>query len=95
MYFTYVLLCTDTARKRVGFYTGSSENIPDRLGGHLFKSVKTTKSFDRIELVYYEACLNKTDALVREKQLKTGFGRGYVKRRLKNWIRENAGFVHR
>jgi hypothetical protein len=32
-----------------------------------------------------EACLSKEDASEREKQLKTGFGRGYLKRRLKNY----------
>jgi predicted GIY-YIG superfamily endonuclease len=33
-------------------------------------------------LLYFEACFNKEDAIAREKQLKTGFGRAYLKRRL-------------
>jgi len=36
------------------------------------------------QLVYYEACLSKKDAQNREKQLKTGFGRGYLRKRLKD-----------
>ena len=35
-----------------------------------------------LKLVYYEACIGKADALKREKQLKTGFGRGYLRNRL-------------
>ncbi len=35
-----------------------------------------------IQLVYYEACLNLSLAKARERQLKTGFGRAYLKRRL-------------
>lgn len=87
MYFTYVLRCIDSKRGRVEFYFGSSEILPNRIEDHRSKSVKTTKSFDKIELVYYEACLNKTDAIKREKQLKTGFGRGYLKRRLEAYLK--------
>jgi len=35
-------------------------------------------------LVYYEACLEKDNAVKREKELKTGFGRAYLKRRIGN-----------
>ena len=63
---------------------GSTSDLKGRVEGHKSKSVKTTKIFDIIELVYYEACRNKTDARKRELQLKTGFGRGYLKRRLIN-----------
>ena len=35
-----------------------------------------------MELVYYEAGLDKESAIKREKQLKTGFGRAYLKRRI-------------
>jgi putative endonuclease len=60
--------------------------LPNREIDHKTKSVKTTKKFDKIELVYYEACLSKKDSLLRERQLKTGFGRGYIKRRIKNYL---------
>ncbi len=91
MYFTYVLRCIDNKRGRVEFYTGSSETLPNRIEDHKSMRVKTTKSFDSIELVYYEACLNKTDALHRENQLKTGFGRGYIKRRIENYLKNLRG----
>ncbi len=82
MYYTYTLLCQDKRRKKL--YIGCTNNIEERIKQHKSKSVFTTKSFDKIQLVYYEACLNKADALKRELQLKTGFGKGYLKRRLSN-----------
>lgn len=87
MFYTYVLLCIDSKRNRRKFYIGSTEDYKKRVIKHKTKSVKTTKSFDRIELVYLEMCLNKTDARRRELQLKTGFGRGYLKRRIENYLR--------
>jgi len=38
------------------------------------------------KLVYYEVCLSKKDAQKRERQLKTGFGRGYLRKRLENYF---------
>ena len=87
MFYTYILRCFDSKRNYDEFYTGVSSNLPNREIDHKTKSVKTTKKFDKIELVYYEACLDKKDAIAREKQLKTGFGRGYVKRRIKNYLK--------
>lgn len=87
MFYTYVLQCIDAKRNRKKFYIGYTDDLKKRLYAHRIKSIKTTKSFDKIELVYYEVCLNKTDARKRELQLKTGFGRGYIKRRLENYLR--------
>ena len=84
MYYTYVLFCKNSNANKKTFYIGSTSDLKKRLTDHKSKSVKTTKIFDIIELVYYEACRNKTDARKRELQLKTGFGRGYLKRRLIN-----------
>ncbi len=81
MYYTYVLLCTDE-KSGHKLYIGSCSNLKNRYIQHIKNKVKTTKKYIKIELIYYEASLNKTDALRREKQLKTGFGRGYINRRL-------------
>jgi putative endonuclease len=37
-------------------------------------------------LVYYEACLSEKDAVKREKQLKTGYGRAYLKTRIDSFL---------
>lgn len=87
MYYTYVLFCQNTKTGKKMFYTGSTEDIEERELDHKTKSVETTKGFNKINLVYYEACFNKTDARKRELQLKTGFGRGYLKRRLEGYLK--------
>ncbi len=86
MYYAYVLL----KRKNNGnsFYAGFTDNIEKRLREHKTGNTKTTRSADSLEIIYYEACVNKTDAIKRELQLKTGFGRGHLKRRLENYLKE-------
>jgi len=39
-----------------------------------------------LQLVYWEGCLNQTDATHREKYLKTAWGKRYVKTRLRNYL---------
>lgn len=88
MYYTYVLLCIDIKKNRKRFYVGSTGDLRNRVLKHKTKNVDTTKSFDKLELIYYEACLNKTDARKRELQLKTGFGGGYINKRLENYLKD-------
>ena len=92
MYYTYVLLLSDDSNSgnSKNFYVGSTSNLQERILRHKNNGVETTKKFNKISLVYYEACRNKTDALKRELQLKTGFGRGYIKKRLENDIGFNS-----
>ena len=88
MFYTYVLLCNDDKISRHRFYVGSTGDLVNRLKEHKNGETKTTKSFKSITLIYYEACLNKTDARKRELQLKTGFGRGYLRRRLGDYLKK-------
>ncbi len=37
---------------------------------------------------YYEACKNETDARVREKYLKSGMGKRYIRNRLKHYLED-------
>jgi len=39
-----------------------------------------------LELIYYEACINEEDARAREKYLKSGMGKRYLKNRLKRFL---------
>jgi putative endonuclease len=82
MWYTYILY--DRVRKI--FYVGFTSDLKRRLSEHMAGSNHTTKRMEDIELVYYEACRNETDARAREKSLKTGFGRQYIKNRLKNYF---------
>ncbi len=78
MYYTYVL----TSEKDKKLYVGWTIDLRLRLVKHNKGRALSTKFRGPFKLVYYEACLNKRDAIKREKALKTGFGRAYLKRRI-------------
>ena len=78
MFYTYVL----KSLKDDKLYIGFSENLKSRLKEHNSGLVTATKNRIPLKLVYYEACLVKEKAIKREKELKVGFGRAYLKRRL-------------
>lgn len=83
-FYTYVLECSSVGTK--SFYIGYCSDIVERIRQHKNREVFTTRKFDATKLVYYEACTSKTDAIKRELQLKTGFGRGYIKKRLESYL---------
>jgi len=78
MFYTYVL----KSKKDGNLYIGWSNDLKSRVEEHNNGLVISTKYRLPMQLVYYEACLSKELAIMREKQLKTGFGRAYLKRRL-------------
>jgi len=78
MFYTYVL----KSRKDGNLYIGFSSDLKRRISEHNKGLVEITKNRRPFDLIYYEACLDKEKAIEREKVLKTGFGRSYLKRRL-------------
>ncbi|MCB2167377.1 MAG: GIY-YIG nuclease family protein [Deltaproteobacteria bacterium] len=82
MYYTYVLRSEVDGR----FYTGYSENLKQRLDQHNKGYVESTKFRRPLTIVYYEACLNREDAIKREKYFKTYHGKMFLKRRLKSYL---------
>jgi putative endonuclease len=68
------------------FYTGTTSNLKKRLKEHNSGLVSSTKYRSPFELIYLEACLNKDDAYRRERYLKTGVGKRYIKNRLKGGL---------
>jgi len=83
MFYVYVLY--DKIKKTP--YIGYTNDLRRRITEHNCGKTQTTSMMIDKSLVYYEACLSKEDAEEREKQLKTGFGRGYLKKRLKNYFK--------
>lgn len=65
------------------FYTGCTNDLRARFIQHQNGEVSSTKNRGPFEVVYYEACTNKLDAYSREKYLKTGMGKRYLKNRIK------------
>lgn len=78
MFYTYVL----KSKIDGNLYIGWTDDLKNRFNQHNRGTVESTKTRIPFDLVYYEACLSKEKAIEREKQLKTGFGRAYLKRRL-------------
>ncbi|MDO8469414.1 MAG: GIY-YIG nuclease family protein [bacterium] len=78
MFYTYVLQSVHDGKLYIGF----CEDLRKRIEEHQKGLVGATKNRLPMRLVYYEACLKKINAIKREAQLKTGFGRAYLKRRL-------------
>ena len=84
MYYTYVLM----SKKDSDFYVGVTRDLKQRLELHQGGKVNSTAHRLPLSLVYYEACLNKDDAINREKYLKSGFGRRFLRNRLKGFLIE-------
>lgn len=75
-YYVYVI------RSKEGFiYRGMTDNLERRLVEHNNKELSFwTKRGTDWKLIYREEFDNKTEALKREKWLKTGVGREYLKK---------------
>jgi len=84
-YYTYVLASIDYQM----LYIGYSENVQKRLASHNAKENTATKPYAPYELVFYEAFLNKRDALNREVYLKSGWGRRSLNKMLKVYLANN------
>ena len=82
MLYTYVIQSTKDGK----WYTGSTNNLRKRFREHNDNRVFSTKGRGPFELIYYEACMNEQDARIREKYLKSGMGKRYLKNRLKRFL---------
>jgi putative endonuclease len=82
MYYTYVL----QSKKDKKLYTGSTRDLRKRFKEHSYGKVVSTKGRGPLTLIYYEACLNEQDARAREKYLKSGMGKRYLRNRLKRFL---------
>lgn len=81
-YFTYVLL----SKKDGMFYTGYTQNLEIRLDQHSRGDVPSTEKRRPLLLIYAESCLSRDDALNRERYLKSGMGKRYIRNRIKVFL---------
>ena len=84
MFYVYLLL----SEKDGQFYTGSTKDLKRRINDHKTGKVKSTMDRRPLKLVYYEACINETDARNRERYLKSGMGKKYLKNRLRHYLQD-------
>lgn len=82
MWYVYLLL----SLRDGNWYTGCTKDLRKRFVEHGIGKVDSTKNRRPLKLIYYEACLNKEDAYNREKYLKSGMGKRYLKNRLKKFL---------
>lgn len=81
-YYVYVLQSLKNNR----WYTGYTKNLRKRFREHQNNEARYTKGRGPFRLIYYEACLNEYDAKAREKYLKSGMGKRYLKNRMKRFL---------
>jgi putative endonuclease len=82
MYYSYVLF----SEKDNEFYIGFTKDLKLRFEKHTKGQVESTKNRRPLKLIYYEACLNQSEATKREKYLKTYHGKIFLHRRLKSYL---------
>jgi putative endonuclease len=81
MYYIYVL----ASLKDGEWYTGAASDLKARLSQHERGEVSSTRFRRPWQLIYYQACREAPDAYRRERYLKTGRGKRYLRQRLKTW----------
>ncbi len=82
MYYTHIL----QSMKDMDLYTGFTKDLKLRFEQHNKGKVEATKNRRPFKLIYYEACLDKNDAIRREKYLKSYHGKMFLKKRLKSYL---------
>lgn len=86
MFYVYIL----RSRKDKKLYTGFTNDLKKRFSEHNSGKSLSTKNRIPFELIYYEACMDEFDAKAREKYLKSGMGKRYIKNRLKRFFSSNG-----
>ena len=82
MHYVYTLL----SDKDGHLYAGSTNDLKRRFKEHNTGGVNSTKNRRPLKLIYYEACINEDDAKQREKYLKSGMGKKYLRNRLNKYL---------
>jgi len=81
-YYIYVI----QSKKDKHCYTGYTHDLRKRFNEHNSGVATWTKNRGPFKLIYFEGCLNQTDARSREKYLKSGMGKRYLKNRVKRFL---------
>jgi putative DNA methylase len=74
-FFAYIIRCADDS-----FYVGQTDDLARRWEQHQRGEVSWTAPRRPLELVHWERFDTREDAVKRESDLKTGFGRTWIKR---------------
>jgi type I restriction enzyme S subunit len=87
VWWLYVILCDDDS-----FYIGVTSDMPRRWSEHTSgKGAEWTKKHKPVLIIHHEKFCSQDEAYNREKELKTGFGRKWLKREYINGRLRQAG----
>ena len=86
MYFVYVLI----SEKDGQYYIGQTNNLESRIRRHNLGYVHSTINRRPLRLVYTEEFMNRSEAMHREKYLKSGAGHKYLEQELADTARETG-----
>jgi len=90
MYYVYVLY-SDLIDK---YYVGHTNNIDRRITEQNLRSGRYTSHKGTWRLVYKEEVATRSEAMKREKFLKTGKGRDYFKSKIESANKESNEKIH-
>ena len=82
-YYVYVIENNHDLSWYIGFTVNFRERLQEHNSG---KSPYTSRKEGNWKIIYAECYLSKKDALSREKFLKSGSGRRFLKHQLKNYL---------
>jgi putative endonuclease len=85
MYYVYLIENQNDKSWYIGYSSNLKRRIRDHQNGN---GCRTTSLKNNWKLIYYEAYINKKDAIGREKFLKSGGGRRFLGKQLKNYLEE-------
>jgi len=83
MHYVYII----QSLKDKKLYTGCTSDLKKRFKLHNKGEVDSTRYRKPFKIIFYEAFLNQKDAFMREKWLKTGWGRNHIKNTLSNYLK--------
>lgn len=85
-FYIYAIECANGS-----IYIGQTDNLWRRWKEHLVGEIKWTKVHHPVKIVHYEEFSTREEAVKREHDLKTGFGRKWLKREIKSGRARQAG----
>ena len=86
MFYVYVL----ESEKDQSWYIGFTGDLKRRLQEHLRGDTTSIRYKRPLRLIYYEAYLEKLDAVGRERFLKSGSGWRFLKKQMRHFLGQEA-----
>ena len=90
MFYVYIL----KSEKNQELYIGYTSDLKRRIKEHNQGLNFSTKRYIPWCIIYYEACLEESDARRREQYLKTTQGNRLIKRRIKDYLYKSKNLTN-